>query len=1146
MPPNSKGGAFIHDPKLARESDVKAQIKLKFRSVQQQSYIVARSIQLTLKKAKCEQKTLESLLCSVDPKTGEQLSMSSRVADVDAEVPSLMGVSRAILDNVVFCHQEDASWPLSEPSVLKKKFDDIFSATRYTKALEQFKNIRKDQTNQIKGEAQHLEFLKKELDRSKKIVADRELTMEKVAHCETKIAAIDAQLERVIKLSKEKTHQNVEFARVRLEFERITHEKKSLRETIDELLGCTKLMTEPTEQLLALVERHSNKSSVCEQLVDQLRCQRDALQLELLSMQKAHASESSNLSFLQMEQESNNKKTTKIQQQMLKIASEVQLECLFDLSYENASRFLGMLKERISFKSSGIYDLKLQLRKIESDFFGEIQKSLAEQAEITESKRLLLTQEEENKQKLQKFTQHLEDLDLSDTEQEKENYKKQFEASQQSIESANQYIVQSQLEDSILRKKNEILMQQQELSDLNSKISAASKYASIKTEYDLKCADLLKKANALQELENDLYVLIRDLLGSNENDSFDLLERHFYEKMKCSKDSFDSAQNILAQCRSSVHSISLSLSFEKDALEKNIMELDNFRQKFQYSLNGKNLHEAIDDLRNELKTLNYDSMKFFKSLIQNLEQLSLECSACPMCERNFACPEEKAVLLAKMENFVNQKPDLFLRKNELELNIAELEKLIPNFEEMKRLESFVIPQHREKLAGLENELQINNEKLSNAEIIAMNMSEEQHKFANIVPKIESLKSFKREYDDCEAEKLLIERNTTFNEFKSLPGFSTSSIDSLCLAADKVKEKISSSNEELKNVSDEFNDKMKEINRQKEISLQLLEKIAQIKQKLDIKQKLEQEITTCKSLIDQVFTQLPEINEKISQLSAEIETKKARKLETTTEIGKAEAQLQSEVIELKSISSGIESLAEEIQNRNFSAEIEALQICIKQKDFGIIEKKTLLDEISDKITAQSRSMDDNAMLQRTVADNLKLRNYQQRFDSLQKQYDSISKGIEGVDHFEFEQQLDRLKKDESNLYVERNRFLGELHTLNDQIRSFEKTINSEYHEAPEKYQAQFVKVKTIELACSDLEKYCKALDAAIMKYHSLKMEEINRIIQDLWTSTYQGSDIDTIEIRSDHEESATAARTYNYRVRIELGVFNLFLGFNEKR
>ena len=50
----------------------------------------------------------------------------------------------------------------------------------------------------------------------------------------------------------------------------------------------------------------------------------------------------------------------------------------------------------------------------------------------------------------------------------------------------------------------------------------------------------------------------------------------------------------------------------------------------------------------------------------------------------------------------------------------------------------------------------------------------------------------------------------------------------------------------------------------------------------------------------------------------------------------------------------------------------------------------------------------------------------------------------------------------------------------------------------------------------------------MKYHSLKMEEINRIVEELWKRTYQGTDVDTILIRSD-DEAAKGNRSYNYRV-----------------
>ncbi|XP_059381684.1 DNA repair protein RAD50-like [Carassius carassius] len=55
---------------------------------------------------------------------------------------------------------------------------------------------------------------------------------------------------------------------------------------------------------------------------------------------------------------------------------------------------------------------------------------------------------------------------------------------------------------------------------------------------------------------------------------------------------------------------------------------------------------------------------------------------------------------------------------------------------------------------------------------------------------------------------------------------------------------------------------------------------------------------------------------------------------------------------------------------------------------------------------------------------------------------------------------------------------------------------------------------------------------MMKFHSMKMEVINKIIRDLWRSMYRGQDIEYVEIRSDVDENTSAGlkrKTYNYRV-----------------
>ena len=161
QPPNTRGGAFIHDPKMANEKEVKAQVRLRFHAANGTRMTATRNLSVTVKKTGLTMKTLESILAvaEVDGDKGGKVSfittnfvasdggnhqrgvISTKCAEMDAEIPQLLGVSKAVLENVIFCHQEDSYWPLAEPSTLKKKFDDIFEATRSVRATYTFMSL---------------------------------------------------------------------------------------------------------------------------------------------------------------------------------------------------------------------------------------------------------------------------------------------------------------------------------------------------------------------------------------------------------------------------------------------------------------------------------------------------------------------------------------------------------------------------------------------------------------------------------------------------------------------------------------------------------------------------------------------------------------------------------------------------------------------------------------------------------------------------------------------------------------------------------------------------------------------------------------------------------------------------------------------
>ena len=69
QPPNTRGGAFIHDPKMANEKEVKAQVKLRFVAANGTKLLAVRNLSVSVKKTGgLTMKTLESVLALADSK----------------------------------------------------------------------------------------------------------------------------------------------------------------------------------------------------------------------------------------------------------------------------------------------------------------------------------------------------------------------------------------------------------------------------------------------------------------------------------------------------------------------------------------------------------------------------------------------------------------------------------------------------------------------------------------------------------------------------------------------------------------------------------------------------------------------------------------------------------------------------------------------------------------------------------------------------------------------------------------------------------------------------------------------------------------------------------------------------------------------
>ncbi|GIL99812.1 hypothetical protein Vretimale_4787, partial [Volvox reticuliferus] len=100
----------------------------------------------------------------------------------------------AVLENVIFVHQEESNWPLAEGKVLKEKFDDIFAATKYTKALEALRKLRTEKSQSLKECRLGMETLKQVRDMADHHTAQRDEAKSRAADCQAQMATFETKI----------------------------------------------------------------------------------------------------------------------------------------------------------------------------------------------------------------------------------------------------------------------------------------------------------------------------------------------------------------------------------------------------------------------------------------------------------------------------------------------------------------------------------------------------------------------------------------------------------------------------------------------------------------------------------------------------------------------------------------------------------------------------------------------------------------------------------------------------------------------------------------------------------------------------------------------------------------------------------------
>lgn len=93
-----------------------------------------------------------------------------------------------------------------------------------------------------------------------------------------------------------------------------------------------------------------------------------------------------------------------------------------------------------------------------------------------------------------------------------------------------------------------------------------------------------------------------------------------------------------------------------------------------------------------------------------------------------------------------------------------------------------------------------------------------------------------------------------------------------------------------------------------------------------------------------------------------------------------------------------------------------------------------------------------------------------------------------------------------------------------IRELEaKLKRDEYATAEARWLEQVQDFEIHQAVSEDLSSFYNALECALMKFHKERMAVINKMVKEMWHSTYKGKDIDYVEVRAD--ESAATGKNH---------------------
>jgi DNA repair protein RAD50 len=1131
LPPNSKtGGAFIHDPKLCDEKELMAQVKLSFRSTSGVRMVATRNLQVTVKKTGGRtQKTLEGSLLMM--KDGEKHSISTRVAELDQIIPQYLGVPKAILDNVIFCHQEESLWPLSDTLTLKKKFDEIFEALKYTKAIDNIKMIRKNQSTQL-GQLKIIEGHAKE-DRSRAMKSQtrqtalfEEIEVIRGSYEETDKACTEAQNK-----AREAYNEAARFEQLvaQLRGKRITFNAN--KESVIELQDNLTEMAESDSELQSMLDQYEERVATYATQNNEHRQDYTDLKNSLEDKRESLGAKQGEIGKYEAQKEQHDGQVQQRETLIKEAAKRHNIRGFdYDISDKQVSDF-----QQILGKMSRDQNRALERTREESQReLREAQDSLnalnTRKSGLSQSKESARAQITSNDKRISELLKAMNVIKADEGSEAVLQEKKRN--TEEQLQSASKTAASERFDECILEASNNVRTLEDKKEHLSSELGDATKQAKESAAIDYARKELKTQQHSLATMQKVHTKRISQLVDPDWEPA--TLEHAFQQALSEKVGKVHEASSRREISQSKLDNVSFQLTSVETQLKKKRAELQQYEKMIKEAVNKDDIsdfEETLQQLEEEYEQLSTDSAKFSAQFdyMRDCLETAKKDEVCRLCMRGLCDDPAQGFtvggFLAKLEKTI-AKAERELKsggRDELLVELEAAREVKPSFELAGRLREKELPLLQTELVKLTSERDNLNKQLEDHDATIHELEAAKQEVESMSKEISTIVGYYNKVHELEAQVKELSHSqkaagmsrgidAVQTELKKVTDESRTSralLDQLTASRDKSRNLITSLELSVRDINAELNSAQSKLKEKRALAERIEDFKSENNKQRDSMRSFDKDVEGLVPKIEEAQVHYDDVNRRGNERVQRAHDEASKASDSVRQLNQADREITAYIDR-----GGPQQLA------RTHRDIENLQGEIARIESEMVEVGRAIKKIED-------NMRDTESTKRSISDNLRYRRAKRNLETLEVEIEKLEAHNAERDKEHYENEAQHWDNKYHMLNTQKIGLESDMKNKDDQLAELIQEWEDIYSNSTAEYREAHIKVETTKAAIEDLGRYAGALDKAILQYHTLKMEEINKIIAELWTNSYQGTDVDNIRIASDSD--AKGNRTYNYRV-----------------